>query len=68
MTISCHMPRFFGSATQFGARLLRHAASEKEMVVGCYKRDSGIQGMSRPESVDEALCMGWIDGVRCASK
>lgn len=34
------------------------------MVVGFYKVGSGMPSMSWPESVDEALCFGWIDGVR----
>src|SRR4029079_510044 len=35
-----------------------------ELIVGFYKRDSGRPSMTWPESVDEALCFGWIDGVR----
>jgi uncharacterized protein YdeI (YjbR/CyaY-like superfamily) len=58
------MPTFFVSAKQFGAWLEKHAAAESELVVGFYKRGTGLPSMSWPESVDEALCHGWIDGVR----
>ena len=34
------------------------------MLVGFYKRDAGKPSITWPESVDEALCVGWIDGVR----
>ena len=40
-----------------------HAAS-RELLVGFYKKDSGHPSITWPESVDEALCVGWIDGVR----
>jgi uncharacterized protein YdeI (YjbR/CyaY-like superfamily) len=36
----------------------------KELWVGLYKRDSGRPSITWPESVDGALCFGWIDGVR----
>lgn len=58
------MPTFFKTSAEFGAWLARHAATESELIVGFYKRDSGQPSMSWPESVDEALCHGWIDGVR----
>jgi uncharacterized protein YdeI (YjbR/CyaY-like superfamily) len=58
------MPTFFATAAEFGAWLAKHGASESELVVGFYKRGSGRPSMTWPESVDEALCYGWIDGVR----
>ncbi|MBQ0961852.1 YdeI/OmpD-associated family protein [Ideonella sp. 4Y11] len=57
-------PRFFARATDFRAWLTQHAASTPELVVGFWKVNSGRPSMSWPESVDEALCVGWIDGVR----
>jgi uncharacterized protein YdeI (YjbR/CyaY-like superfamily) len=36
----------------------------KELWVGYYKKGSGKRSLTWPESVDEALCVGWIDGVR----
>ena len=55
---------FFASAATFRAWLEAHHASATELHVGYYKKQSGKPGISYPESVDEALCFGWIDGVR----
>lgn len=41
-----------------------HHESARELHAGFYKRDSGRRSITWPESVDEALCFGWIDGVR----
>lgn len=57
-------PLFFENAVAFRRWLDCHAASETELIVGFYKVGSGRPSMSWPESVDEALCVGWIDGVR----
>jgi uncharacterized protein YdeI (YjbR/CyaY-like superfamily) len=42
----------------------RHHASAKELWVGFYKKGAGKPSITWPESVDEALCVGWIDGIR----
>jgi len=47
-----------------GSWFTRNAATESELIVGFYKRASGRDSITWPESVDEALCVGWIDGVR----
>ena len=39
-------------------------AKAVELWVGYYKKDSGKASVTWPESVDEALCVGWIDGIR----
>jgi len=57
-------PRFFDTPAAFRAWLARHGASETQLIVGFYKRDSGRASITWPEAVDEALCVGWIDGVR----
>jgi len=57
-------PIFFETPAKFRAWLRRHAATASELVVGFYKRDSGLRSITWEESVDEALCFGWIDGVR----
>jgi len=57
-------PVFFETPARFRAWLRRHAATASELVVGFYKRDSGLRSITWEESVDEALCFGWIDGVR----
>ena len=58
------MLTFFKTPAEFRAWLARHGAVESELVVGFYKRESGRPSMTWSESVDEALCFGWIDGVR----
>ena len=58
------MPTFFEQAGEFGAWLAAHGETKSELIVGFYKRGSKLPSMSWPESVDEALCHGWIDGVR----
>ncbi|CAN5235959.1 hypothetical protein BH09PSE6_BH09PSE6_01850 [soil metagenome] len=57
-------PRFFETGDAFGRWLAKHGATHSELVVGLYKVDSGQPSMTWSESVDEALCHGWIDGVR----
>ncbi len=57
-------PKFFKSAKTFRAWLETNAATSTELIVGYYKVNSGLPSMTWPESVDEALCFGWIDGVR----
>jgi uncharacterized protein YdeI (YjbR/CyaY-like superfamily) len=57
-------PTFFASPADFRRWLVRHHASERELWVGFYKKGSGRPSLTWPESVDEALCFGWIDGVR----
>jgi len=57
-------PVFFSTPDEFRAWLEAHHESEQELWVGYYKKDSGRPGITYPESVDEALCFGWIDGVR----
>ena len=58
------MATFFETADEFAAWLERHGAATPELVVGYYKRGTKRGTMSWPESVDAALCHGWIDGVR----
>jgi uncharacterized protein YdeI (YjbR/CyaY-like superfamily) len=55
---------FFSSPAAFRAWFERHHASSSELLVGFYKRGSGKPSITWPESVDQALCFGWIDGVR----
>ena len=55
---------FFASGAEFRAWLSAHHADERELLVGYYKRGTGRPSMTWQESVDEALCFGWIDGVR----
>jgi len=57
-------PTFFSTPAAFRAWLQKHHASARELLVGFYKRDTGKPSITWPQSVDEALCFGWIDGVR----
>jgi uncharacterized protein YdeI (YjbR/CyaY-like superfamily) len=57
-------PTFFATPADFRAWLAANHAKEKELLVGFYKVGSGKPSITWPQSVDEALCFGWIDGVR----
>lgn len=57
-------PLYFADAAAFRAWLNEHAATANELIVGFHKIGSGLPSMSWSEAVDEALCVGWIDGVR----
>jgi uncharacterized protein YdeI (YjbR/CyaY-like superfamily) len=57
-------PTFFPTPAAFRRWLHRHHARADVLLVGYYKKDSGRPSITWPESVDEALCYGWIDGVR----
>ena len=57
-------PAFFERAADFRKWLEAKHESESELLVGFHKRDSGRESMTWPESVAQALCFGWIDGVR----
>jgi uncharacterized protein YdeI (YjbR/CyaY-like superfamily) len=57
-------PTFFATPAAFRAWLEKHHASATELLVGFHKKDSGKPSITWPESVDDALCFGWIDGVR----
>jgi uncharacterized protein YdeI (YjbR/CyaY-like superfamily) len=57
-------PAFFASQADFRRWLAKHATRAKELLVGFHKVGSGKPSMTWPQSVDEALCVGWIDGIR----
>ncbi|MDB5283099.1 MAG: bacteriocin-protection protein [Bacteroidota bacterium] len=57
-------PTFFANQSLFRKWLQKNHAKESELLVGFYKKDSGKPSITWPESVDQALCFGWIDGVR----
>jgi uncharacterized protein YdeI (YjbR/CyaY-like superfamily) len=57
-------PIFFATPDEFRAWLDQHHTTETELLVGFHKRGSGRPSITWPESVDQALCFGWIDGVR----
>ncbi len=55
---------FFASQSEFRKWLENNHQKEKELLVGYYKINSGKPSMTWSQSVDQALCFGWIDGVR----
>ena len=56
--------RFFATPLQFHNWLARNHDSEKEILVRFHKKTSGKKSITYSEARDEALCFGWIDGVR----
>jgi uncharacterized protein YdeI (YjbR/CyaY-like superfamily) len=57
-------PKFFRTPDAFRQWLEKHHATERELLVGFYRKSTGKQSITYPEAVDQALCFGWIDGVR----
>jgi len=57
---------FFISTNEFRQWLSEHHSSDKEILVGFYKVATGKPSMTWSDSVDVALCFGWIDGIRKA--
>jgi len=57
-------PTFFATPDEWRAWLARHHDTVPELWVGFHKRGTGRPSITWPESVDQALCFGWIDGVR----
>jgi uncharacterized protein YdeI (YjbR/CyaY-like superfamily) len=55
---------FFATPADLRAWLAQHHDSEAELWVGFHKKASGRPSVTWPEAVDQALCFGWIDGVR----
>ncbi len=57
-------PTFFATPEKFRSWLRFHHDSEPELIVGYYKKATGVASVDWEQSRDEALCFGWIDGVR----
>jgi uncharacterized protein YdeI (YjbR/CyaY-like superfamily) len=57
-------PTFFPTPNEFRRWLEKNHQSEKELLVGFYKVATGKPSMTWSDSVDAALCYGWIDGIR----
>lgn len=55
---------FFENSSDLRQWFETHHATAQELWVGYYKKDSGKLSITWPESVDQALCFGWIDGIR----
>jgi uncharacterized protein YdeI (YjbR/CyaY-like superfamily) len=57
-------PAFYATPDAWRAWLEGHHAAEREHWVGFHRRDTGRDSITWPEAVDQALCFGWIDGIR----
>lgn len=57
-------PTFFATPAALRAWLRKYHREARELWVGFYKKGSGKPSITWPESVDQALCFGWIDGIR----
>lgn len=57
-------PTYFASQQAWREWLEEHHGSSGGLFVGLVKKGSGLAGLTYPEALDEALCFGWIDGVR----
>lgn len=55
---------YFKSPAAFRAWLMKDHTTSSELWVGFYKKGTGKASITWPESVDQALCFGWIDGIR----
>jgi len=60
-----HMgPMFFNEEQELRSWFEKNYKKKKELLIGYYKEDSGKKGITLSQSVDQALCFGWIEGVR----
>jgi uncharacterized protein YdeI (YjbR/CyaY-like superfamily) len=57
-------PTFFGTEADFRRWLEANHATAPELLVGFWKKGSGKASIDWPQARDQALCFGWIDGVR----
>jgi uncharacterized protein YdeI (YjbR/CyaY-like superfamily) len=55
---------FFNTPAELRRWFQKNHATVTELWIGFYKKDSGLTGVTYKEALDEALCFGWIDGVR----
>src|ERR1700730_6238641 len=57
-------PSFYKTPAKLHDWLLKYHDKKQELLVGFYKKDSGIPSITYQEALDEALPFGWIDGIR----
>ena len=57
-------PAYFSTPSAFRSWLSQNHDQLTELYVGFHKKESGLPNISYPEALDQALCFGWIDGVR----
>lgn len=57
-------PKFFSTPAEFRKWLEENHDKASELMIGFHRKFSGKKSITYPEALDEALCFGWIDGVR----
>ncbi len=57
-------PSFFRTPAEFRDWLEKNHGQVQELLLGFHRKNSGMPSITYPEALDEALCFGWIDGVR----
>ena len=57
-------PEFFKTQNDFRKWFFKNHNTKKELIVGFYKKSSGKQSITWNESVDEALCFGWMKVIQ----
>ena len=57
-------PRFFKTSAALRTWLMRNHDKADELWIGFYKKSSGKNGVGYTEALDQALCFGWIDGIK----
>lgn len=57
-------PTFFTTAADFRRWLEANHQAAPELLVGFWKKGSSKPSIDWPQARDEALCFGWIDGIR----
>jgi uncharacterized protein YdeI (YjbR/CyaY-like superfamily) len=57
-------PQFFSNQSHLRKWFEQNHNKNEELLLGYYKKSSGKPSVTWEESVDEALCFGWIDGIR----
>src|SRR3954467_2850405 len=64
MSNTADHPRFFRTPKELQRWLKSNHTKASELWVGFHKVGTGKRSITWPQSVDEALCVGWIDGIR----
>lgn len=57
-------PKFFKTPAALRSWLTKNQSKSKELWIGFYKKASSKKGVTYSEALDQALCFGWIDGIR----
>ena len=64
MEVNTDKLRFFRTSAQLRRWFEKNYDKATELWIGFHRKDSGLGGINYPEALDEALCFGWIDGIR----